>query len=519
LADLIQLGIANFPRAVPAAVAPTKPQGRYLEAARQTRLTNDWTTSTTSADIDLWADIYRARARARMVAQNNPLAAKYLYLCQKNVVGKDGVKLQAKVPMKKGKSFNDKLNQQIERAWRNWGRKQSCTVNGKFTWAQAQRFAVLQKSRDGECHVRMVVDKSNPFNFSLQFLDPDQLDTNYYLYRMQNGNEIRMGIECNAFGKPIAYHFWNRHPQEYSIAPLARIRVPAEEIVHYYRPDRVMQSRGITPMGPSILAIHMLSRYHEAELVAARVGASKQGFFESSQSDDAQYAGERDENLNIKMNADPGTFEQLPPGLKFAAWDPTHPTSAYPAFVKSSQRQIGAGLDVSYESLANDREGVNYSSIRAGLLDERDSWGVQQNEFISEFCMPIFERWLEAAWLSGQLPLLTGLPSDLTNEDGFFKWHPRGFPWVDPLKDMQASVLAVQNGFKNQTALMGENGDDFEEGMQQLKYEQDYIKELHVKIGTDTKGIADTAEDDQDAQTSGGSGAQAKNEKQEKEGN
>jgi capsid protein len=35
-------------------------------------------------------------------------------------------------------------------------------------------------------------------------------------------------------------------------------------------------------------------------------------------------------------------------------------------------------------------------------------------------------------------------------------WHPRGFPWVDPLKDMQASLLAVQNGFKTQTDIMAE---------------------------------------------------------------
>ncbi len=110
---------------------------------------------------------------------------------------------------------------------------------------------------------------------------------------------------------------------------------------------------------------------------------------------------------------------------------------------------------------------------------------------------------------------LDGLPTDLTDEEGYFLWHPRGFPWVDPLEDMQASLLAVQNGFKTQTDIMAENGDDFEEGIDQIKYEQDYVKAAGVKLGTDVKGIADTADDDQSAQN--GSNTQQKNAAQEKE--
>src|SRR5271154_4966926 len=171
MAELITLGLSQMMRdqPPPQVSAPAK-HGRSLDIARFGRLTSDLNTaSNVSADIDLWGDIYQTRARARKIAQNNPLAAKYLKLCQKNIVGSEGIQLQAKIPNKKSKNLNKKLNQQIEQEWRKWCRRQNCTVTGKFTFAQAQRFAVPQWGRDGECFVRMVSYPGNPYNFALQF--------------------------------------------------------------------------------------------------------------------------------------------------------------------------------------------------------------------------------------------------------------------------------------------------------------------------------------------------------------
>ena len=407
-----------------------------------------------------------------------------------------------KIPMKRGKKLNKKLNLEIEAAFKRWGRKGVCTVDGKLSWAAAQRFAVTQWKRDGECICRMVTYDGNPFNFALQFFDPDQLDLNYFNYLMPNGNQIRMGVETDAYGKPVAYHLWKRHPAEYSTAPQARIRVPAEEIVHLFAPERVGQTRGYPEWAPSMISVHMQGKYVESEVIAARIATEKQGFFESAGGEEG-YVGVRDEEKRLSMTSSPGTFEQLPQGLTFKPWDPQHPTQAFPAFMKSVTRMIGAGMDVSYESLANDREGVNYSSIRAGLLDERDTWGVEQDLMKDNFCRAIAQRWLELAWLAGQVKI-EGLPSDYFE---YMFFHARGWPWVDPLKDMQAAVLAVENGYEAQSEQMAQSGNDFEETIDQIKYEQDYITESGVKLGTDTKGIADTATDteaDDAAAASGG---------------
>ena len=484
----------------PAAVA----RRNTFAAGAMTRTTEDWGTSNSSADLDLWANLAALRGRARRLATNNPIVRKYLRMNLKNIVGKNGVGLQMKIPMKRGTKQNKTLNKAVESAFSQWSRKQNCCVTGKMTWAQAQRFAVLQWKRDGECLCRMVTAAKdvNPYQFSLQFFDPDQLDVNYFNYVMPNGNTIRMGVETDDFGKAVAYWMWKRHPAEYSATPNARIRVPAEEFVHLYSPERIGQTRGFPEFAPSMITVHMIGKYAESEVIAARIATEKMGFFESTGGEEG-YTGPRDEENNLVMKSKPGTFEQLPQGLTFKPWDPQHPTQAFPFFMKSLLRLSGAGMDVSYEALANDREGVNYSSIRAGLLDERDTWGVEQDVFIDNFCRAVTERWLENSWLAGQIKL-DGLPADYFE---YINFHARGFPWIDPLKDMQAAVLSVENGYEAQSDQMANSGNDFEETIDRIKYEQDYITASGVKLGTDTKGIADTATDteaDEAAAASGG---------------
>ncbi len=489
MADLITLGIAGGPPAPSRIVAA--PSKRAFDAAAFTRLTEDWATWTTSADIDLWADIYRLRARARRESQNNPIARKGMKVFIKNIFGPDGIRLRMKVPMKKGKKLNQKLNTQIEQLFRQWGRRDYCTVQGNISWKRAQRFAGAQVWRDGECFIRRRTS-NNKFGFSLQWLDPDQLDTNYFLYQMQNGNQIRMGVEVNPDGRPVAYHFWSHHPAEWSMSNRQRIRVPAEDVIHLYEPERVMQTRGVSEMASSLLTMHQHGQYAMAEIVAARAAAAKMGFFEKAGTDAGYEGTERDEEQLIKMKMAPGTIEQLPEGVQFKAWDPQHPTNAFPAFTKMLLRLIGAGMDISYETLANDREGVNYSSIRAGLLDDRDTWRTWQDYFSDELTDRVFAWFLESAWLSGLIQL-DGAPADYID---YAVWTGRAWAWIDPLKDAQSATLMRSNGLETHTSQLASQGEDFEEAMETFAYEKTVYAQLGLEFGTDMHGKADAIIDD-----------------------
>jgi len=502
MASLITLDLSDAKAAVMEsrlAIVP-KSNTRAYDAAQFTRLTEDWATWTTSADIDLWADIYRLRARARRESQNNPIARKGMKVFIKNIFGSDGIRLRMKIPMKKGKKLNQKLNELIEQLFKQWGRRDFCTVQGNMDWKRAQRFAGAQVWRDGECFIRRRTS-ANKFGFSLQWLDPDQLDTNYFMNTLPNGNQIRMGVEVSPDGRPIAYHFWDRHPAEWSMSNRNRIRIAAEDVIHLYDPERVMQTRGVSEMASSLMTMHMHGQYSMAEVVAARVAAAKMGFFEKAGTDAGFEGTERDEQRNIKVKMSPGTVEQLPEGVTFKPWDPQHPTNAFPAFTKMLLRLCGSGMDISYETLANDREGVNYSSIRAGLLDDRDTWRIWQDYFSTELTGRVFQWFLESAWLSGLVPL------DGTSDDyvDYAIWTGRAWAWIDPLKDAQAATLMQSNGLETHTAQLAQQGDDFEETMETFAYEKEFKKQLGLVFGTDVHGVADTAEDDPAAGGSGGS--------------
>ena len=211
-----------------------------------------------------------------------------------------------------------------------------------------------------------------------------------------------------------------------------------------------------------MMTIKQLDGYWEAELVAARSAASKMGFYEKQLPVD--YQGQTDAQNNATQEMQPGVIEDLPMGVTFKTHDPQHPVTAFSDFVKSVLRGASSGLGVSYNSLANDLEGVNYSSIRAGLLEERSEWRAVQNWLVECLHEPLFEEWLSTALLAGALRMPNGSALPAVKFDKFHapEWKPRRWPWVDPLKDLQAKVMAIEKGLDSRSSTVAEQGGDIE---------------------------------------------------------
>jgi lambda family phage portal protein len=189
--------------------------------------------------------------------------------------------------------------------------------------------------------------------------------------------------------------------------------------------------------------------------LASRVAAAKMGFFTKEKSTVAGFAGDDvDDDGNTITEAAPGTFQELPAGMDFKAFDPEHPTANFAAFTKSVLRGVCAGLNVSYTGLSGDLEAVNYSSIRAGLLDERDAWRALQYWMIQHFCRPVFADWLWMALLSGEI----ALPAAKYEKFLAATFRPRGWSWVDPEKDADASQKAIAAALTTHTDVLADQG-------------------------------------------------------------
>ena len=250
----------------------------------------------------------------------------------------------------------------------------------------------------------------------------------------------------------------------------------------------------------------MLAGYMEAELVAARAAASKMGFIERTGEDVEGYEdvegtdlGDQDRDKQ-EIVAEPGLVEELDPGSKFNAWDPTHPSTAFPDFVKAVLRMQASGLNVSYTSLSSDLEGVNYSSIRAGLLDERDEWRVLQTHVVDHVCRRVYTEWIASALLSGRLNLPSLDPANWLQ----VAWQPRGWAWVDPAKEIIAATKAIDARLTSHSAVLAEQGKTLEEVLEEIDHDRQLAEEYGIALGGAAAPAASGAGGDNGDGTDGG---------------
>lgn len=466
------------------------------KGAELSRLTMDWLPSILPANEEMRYDVRRLRARARELARNKPAIRHYKRMVSSNVVGHQGLRLQPKVMV--GEKLDAPTNATIARAWKRWTEGR-VTVDQRMAWVPFLWLVAETAKIDGECLIRLYRGfEGNPCGLGLQIIDADYLDENMNV-TLPNGNEIRLGIEVDKYGAPVAYHLWRDQGFPFAV-PVVHERVPAEDILHVMWPERPNQARGVTATHAAMFPTQMLAGYIEAELVASRISASKMGWFTSKEGP----VGELGTNDRPEtMEANPGLAEALPPGWGFESWDPQHPTTAFPDFVKSGMREIATALDVSYNSLANDLEHVNFSSFRSGLLNERDMWRMAQTWLVLEVCTPIYRVWISMASLTGALTL-PGRDWRLFTDHEF---QPRGWAWVDPEKDVTAAAIAIGQGVSSRTRFTGEGGESFEQTIDELAAENEYAASKGVTLAPPPGSASPGAGDSSGGDGTGGSGS------------
>lgn len=492
--------------------APAQPAhgARRFDGAIVNRLTASWQSLNVAIDAELRTDLDRLRARSRDLFKNNEYAVKFGRAVRSNVVGPEGFRFRADVK-DPGGNADQGANKAIEKAFGIWSRPDQCDVAAKRSFIDICDAVTQALSRDGEYLVRKRRGAgAGSFGYQLQMLDVDRLDTMYNVWPAEGRNAVIMGVEVDQWRRPVAYHLWNRHFSESPGVTRYRERVPASEIFHGYMSVEDEQTRGIPWMHAVMRRVNDLNGYREAAVIAARIGASKMGFFHSADGDpapasdgvDGQTADTRGEFITEAM---PGTFGVLPDGYTFTPFNPDYPHAQFDAFNKAALRGISSGLPgMSYHSLNNDLEGVSFSSIRSGTLEEREDWMKIQKWLITQFLVPVYEDWLEMALLSGSITLANGSPLPLGKKAKFQDhiWRGRRWQWVDPLKDMAAAVLAIENGLSSPERIADQQGMDVEDVIDDLARFQKLLKDKGVVLagtsaptGTIASAVAESGND------------------------
>lgn len=450
-------------------------------AAQISRLTASLQAETQFINTTLRFQLRILRARARQAAQNNPFARRFAQMVVDNVCGPEPFRLEGKVRFQNDQ-LNDKANDKIEDCWARWGRKGNCDITGQWSWNTLQRLLVRNLAIDGELLVRKLKGPQyGPHGYQLQIIDVDRL-WEQKTEALDNGGAIHASVEVDANARPVAYWLLKRKPAQwqYSGYTLEMERVPADEMIHVFVPEFAEQVRGVPWMYAALLNLVNMGAFEEAAVIAARVGASNMGFIESPdgmgtlaeqagpgprKDGTESFGGERGDP---SFAAEPGMMIGLPPGYKFnSGWNPKYPDAAVEPFIKAMLRGVAAGLGVAYHNLANDLENVNYSSARIGELDERDMWMGLQGFVGEHLHQHLYADWMPQQVLMGTLPFRPERLDQYT--DVYFQ--ARRWAWVDPLKEVGASIEAINAKLKSRTRIVAEQGESLDEMFEEIERE------------------------------------------------
>lgn len=453
---------------------------RGFSGAADNRLSADWRPISVSADQEISKTLTKLRSRSRDLAMNNDYVKKFLSMCEQNIVGPAGMLLQNRARDASGE-LDKVANLMIEEGWKIFSKPRNIDVTGMMGMRTLQAHIARLWPMDGEVFIRIVRNfTGSDHRIAVQILPPELIDETYNT-ELANGNSIRLGIERDSWGRAVAYYIrQDRSKSDTVVANNGKhyTRLPADEIIHLMCTQFTNQTRGVPWLHTSMTRLHQLGAYEDAEVIAARIGASKMGFFTTPDGKATALADGMDDEGQFLTDCAPGEFSVLPEGYTFEAFDPTHPAGNYGVFVKSALRGVAAGLGVSYTGLANDLESVNYSSIRAGLLDERDMWRTLQQQFADSVLDPIFTAWLEIAILAKKI----NLPLAKIEKFNSPTWLPRGWGWVDPTKDTEAAILGINSGLRTRRDVLAEQGKDLEEVLEQLAAEKKLIESYGLTL-------------------------------------
>lgn len=445
---------------------------RAYEGATLGRRTEGWIAAGTSANAEIGGAMHRLRERSRDLVRNNAYAAKAVQAVVSNLVG-TGI-------LPRARSGDSALDETTDKLWSRFA--ETCDADGLTDFSGLQALVVRAMVESGECLVRIRARRREdglPLPLQLQLLEPDHLDAGK-TGDLPDGGFVVQGVEFDPLGRRRAYWLYPVHPGEVAMvrrASLASQPVPAASVLHLFDRLRPGQVRGAPWFAAVILKLRDLDDYDDAELVRKKIEACFAAFVTGADDEETLGASAADAEGRRIESFEPGMIEYLAPGkdVKFAT--PSH-AGGYGEYMRVQLHAIAAGVGLTYELLTGDLSQVNYSSIRAGLLEfRRRMEALQWQLLVPGLCRPVWQRFVATSQAIGALP------------DGVIEaeWTAPRFEAVDPLKDIQADILAVRAGLMTLKEAIARQGYDPAQVLAEIGETNAALDALGIVLDTDPR--------------------------------
>jgi lambda family phage portal protein len=425
-----------------------------------------WLGSRLSADSFLDADLETLRDHADELYRSFPLITGAIEHRTDNVIG-SGLRPKAAIRETAGITADraEALNKQINELWAQW--EPHAGRGGRQTFGEVLRLAHKTWKRQGDSLVIKSVTphKSRPIPLQLNVIDPWRLSTPPRHVASEN---IRLGVERDGEGSVVGYHVQNAHPYE-SVDPSDKwTRYDAEDVCHLYEELWPDQTRGLPWCFSVLNACRDLKDFTEAVVIAAQISAC-QTYIVST--DNAETLARMSRDSNGQQRMAPGQIPYTDLDTKITAFNPSQPQTTYPMFCDTKNGEIAAGLHYPKAWLTRDRSQATFS---AGKLEEieggvplRADFQVVKSQLISS----VWTDFVRLAVLSGKVDIT----ADEFNENEWvftrYSCVPAGRPWIDPNKEVKASVEAIQNNLTTLETELARQGKDIDDVIPQRSIE------------------------------------------------
>lgn len=448
------------------------------DAGSYDRINQNWRVSNASAEHTDRYSRDDVRARARDLERNSDIMNSLVGAFKRNVVG-GGYHVEVRTE-------DQELNKQIEKAWKRWCKKQNCDVTGTQSLNQIIRMAVERKKIDGGILFVKRYTKDGFVPFKLQMIEVDELDTGTVQPKSKD-NKVIGGIEYNSFNKPVGYFIRQYDVDGYSMRD--PVWVDAKDVIFYFTKKRPSQLREMSDMAPTIPRIRDVNEFMTAVSVKQRIEACLAVFIKkaiptsgigrngTSSKDPVSYYG--------KMLT-PGMIKEMNVGDEVQVVNPSGQGADATNFTKLQQRLIGAGQGISYEATSRDMAESTYSSARQGLIED-DLTYEEDKELLVEVLDEIYETFIISAVLCGAI----SIPKFWDEKDRYLEheWIQEPKPWIDPQKESNANMIALQTGQKTYKQIAAENGRDWRSQVDDMAEVLEYGKSKGVDMGGVIFGI------------------------------
>lgn len=372
-----------------------------------------------------------------------------------------------------------------EREFMLWANSHDCEVTGLENFQDVQQLAYLMWIMNGDC-VCLLLDENptdQPYRLRLQLIESDLICDPPGKDRDPLYHD---GVEVDESGRVVAYHIRNSHPDGRTYVQPEWVRVPVRSelgrlnVIHLISRERSDQYRGVPLLAPVVQAVKQLSRYSEAELMAAVISAFVTVFVKSKTPEmtlENAFAGGH-ENVaasggsTMSLPLGEATMVALNPDEDFGVVAPSRPNAQFNMFVDAVTREIGAATDIPVELLTLQFTST-YTAARAALLEFCKRVLLDRGKFTANFNQPIAQMVFEEGLRQGRLDA-PGYYDDYGIQAAWLaaQWNGPAMGQMNPKDEIAAAKARIDAGLSTHSKeSMEVSGLEFDDICQEAEVE------------------------------------------------